>query len=248
MEFKLQIGKLCNFINTLLLHFGKNAYIIVVNHFQSLFTAFDVVKVGQHYLESRNDVHKKSTLVQTPQVHLNLNYLIPELTMLYVALDSLRVLYCNDFHYYSTSMPLENTLFSHFIFPPELWHITDISSIFITSTPLVAFFFLLFDKPVDSKYLMYMFRNEVGCFQQGPVFIVQNGKRISQLETEKIAAFCSKIKRFLPLNILILFLVVDAFSIFNFCFIHWTGTFYSCFLFIMVNFFIFYSLTSKFFV
>ncbi len=225
-------------------HLLKYLFTKIVKHYESLCTVdsfLSIVKDGQElYRVGKDHLLSVSTKSSTAaQFHFNKNYLFPQLLILYVAMDALRVFHCNDYHYYTIIMPIERTFYSQYIFPRQLWQITDIPMISLIVGPLVAYFFLIFDRPIDNKNLLFIYTD---C---DTVSIVQNGKIISRSETEKLADFYSKAKRSLPLVISGLFLTVDVFSLFNFFSNHWTGSVYSYFVLVNLNFFIFYSVNSK---
>lgn len=172
------------------------------------------------------------------QIHMH--YLLPEIVALFFFLDSFYIYFCNNFKYSNKEMP---TLFSHLIFPNELWKISDVSLFCIFLGSLITYLNLMFGKQVDSKYLMYLFPDQNF---KNKYTIIQNGHKLCRFETEQIVLFRRTVKYLLPCTMATLVLLIDAFCFYNMC-THWTNSFNFYLILIWFHPLVFYGVNSKFY-
>ncbi len=235
-----------NFTNSPVLCFLQCFCKLLKTHFQTLLIALDAVKDVKVLKNNKRRLTKDQIIklanskTKKPfQIHSH--YILPEISALYIFLDSLYIYYCNDFHYSNTSMP---TLFSHLIFPNELWKVADISLFFIFLDTLITYLNLIFDQPVDGKYIMHLFVDHQN--KENKHTIVQNSNALCRFETEKIVAFRRKIKQVLPWNMAALMLLIDSFCLYNLC-SHWTDSFRFYFILTVFHPVVFYSVNCKYY-
>ncbi len=151
-----------NFKNTSILNFFIWLCQLLKTHFQTLLVDFDAVKnvpilkTNKKNCFIKNKIYKSdetnSKIYKVFQIHKH--FILPEMSALFIFIDSFYVYYCNHFQYSDKSMP---TLFSHIIFPNELWRVSDVSLFFIFLGSLITYLNLMFGQQIDSKYLMYLF-------------------------------------------------------------------------------------------
>lgn len=236
-----------NIYNKLVLSFVHNFLTLMMSHFQTMYTALDAVKNVQTYKTYKNNFKSKQAISKSVDLknkffitfRIQMHYIFPEVITLYIVLDSLYTLYFNNFNYSETSMP---TLFSHLIFPKELWKVGDISMAFIFISALITYFNLIIDKEVDNKYIMYFVTNH----KDNDLIIIQNNQPLLCFEAKKIVTFRRKIKKILPYNKVSIVLMVDVFCLYN-LYTHWTNTFHCFVVLVTLNLFIVYSMNCKYF-
>ncbi len=227
------------------LSFVNSFFKLIVVHIKTVYTDLDSVKdVPIENLYQNNHLAKykiaetKSKFFSFSKIHKH--YIVPEIITWLLVIDSLYILYCHGFHYSDKTIP---ELFSHLIYPDKLWKVGDITLLFLFANTLITYFILIFDKQVDSKYVMYFFGSKQ--HKNNDKAIIQNGQPLSRFETKKIVSFRNKVKQVLPYSAASFVLVIHVFCLYN-LFVHWTDSFHWYFTMVGMLVFVIYSVNCKY--
>ncbi len=152
-------------------------------HFRTLYLDLDPVKdahiyqISRYYLFQQQQPKTPSFSNRAALTSFHIPYLFPTLTMLYLAVDSALILRQIGFQLGNTSTTAA-FLFSHRIFPKELWPQSDTMALLGVALAGFIYVCLLVTPKLEEKYIMYLFDN--GNKNQrnsnGVVELIQNGR------------------------------------------------------------------------
>lgn len=150
------------------------------SHFRALYLDLDIIKDAHIYRVSRYHLLQQKTSSQMGknfQPTFHLPYLFPTLTMFYLTVDSVLILQRISFQLGST-LPDASFLFSHRIFPQELWPQCDAMTLLGVALAFFIYVCLLTKPKLEEKYIMYLFVGDKGHHKNSSktVELIQNGK------------------------------------------------------------------------
>ena len=121
--------------------------------------------------DSIDQVPTEFDLTQTlsERILQNVHYFVPFLSLVILDLDNIRVMYNADFKYNETGIP---DLFTHKIYPPELWLQGDVVANIGTQVEMLCFGLLALTPQLDPRYCLYA----VFDSREGSTKIYSNGK------------------------------------------------------------------------
>lgn len=210
-----------------MLCFGQNSFPYLcklffsslLNHYRVLFLDFDPVYDANKFGITKNELltRQKSDFKNKQQSTINLPYIFPTLTMLYITVES-HVIYFQA--HYTKSPHFLSNLFEHRIYPKAFWAQSDVILEIGKIMAVTIYTCLLFDKKLDPKFNMFIFVNS----KNNSFEIVQNGRVLSPEVSKKIAQYQKPMTHYINILSGTVFLVLSLFCSSTFL-TFWTGSF-----------------------
>lgn len=185
-----------------------------------------------------------SNITSKNKTYINIPYLFPFLLIFYLVLDCVYEFSMIGFHYNPTLMP---ELFTHKIYPQNLWFISDYIILMAISMMISIYGLLLFGSVFDPLYLIYVNTTNIkeipkskpaiqcsanrhqqqqqnGHYTKTLFILNENGPVTFDKEYQQLCSLYNEIRKFSTILTFCAVFFLESYVLGNFFFLNWTGS------------------------